>query len=71
MEMDIHAQLIFVHQMVTVDIMHIVYRMNNDQVSVNVFAIRDILTMEQHFQRVLKMVERRKENRLIVSLFSI
>jgi len=57
MVMDIHVQHIFVHQMVIVDIMHIVYLMNNDQVLVNVFVIQDILMMVQHFQHALKMVK--------------
>lgn len=57
MVMDIHVQLIFVHQMVIVGIMHIVYLMNNDQVLVNVFVIQGILMMVQHFLLVLKMVK--------------
>lgn len=52
MVMDIRAQHIFVQLMAIVDIMHIAYQTNSDQVLVNVFVIQDILMMEQHFQLV-------------------
>ena len=47
MEMDIRVRLISVRRMVIVVIMHIVYPMNNDQVSANVFVIQVISLTEQ------------------------
>ena len=66
MAMAILVQHISVQQMAIVDIMHIAYRMNNVLVSVNVSAILDISTMEQHFLLVSKMVTEYKQQRKLL-----